>query len=154
MSDAVEETQETSDKDPDEPKGLRKQVVSLNAELKAYKDRERETVWKDAGFDTTQGIGKAIFQVYDGDVSIEAITKFAFEEYGHDVSVEPETVHPQAQQIAEAQQRVDDLTSTAGSVADVTQVDALAKAEAEGDYVTTMQIKGQQIADMMRPPRR
>ena len=152
MSDAVEETQET--KDPDEPKGLRKIVDGLNAELKAYKDRERETVWKDAGFDTDSGIGKAIFQVYDGEVSIEAITKFAFEEYGHDVSVKEETVHPQAQQIAEAQQRVDDLTSTAGSVADVTQVDALAKAEAEGDYTTTMAIKGQQIADMMRDNRR
>ena len=154
MSDAVEETQETSDKDPDEPKGLRKQVVSLNARLKVYEDRDRDVVWKDAGFDTTQGIGKAIFQVYDGEVSKEAITKFALDEYGHDVSVEPETVHPQAQQIAEAQQRVDELTSTAGSVADATQVDALAKAEAEGDYATTMAIKGQQVADMMRDNRR
>ncbi len=153
MSDAVEETQETSTPDPDEPKGLRKQVVSLNARLKVYEDRERNVVWKDAGFDTTQGIGKAIFQVYDGEVSQEAIIKFAKEEYGHDVSEEPEVVHPQAQQIAEAQQRVDELTSTAGSVADVTQVDALAKAEADGDYVTTMQIKGQQIADMMKPRR-
>ena len=153
MSDAVEETQETPDPDPDEPKGLRKQVKSLNARLKVYEDRDRDVIWKDAGLDTTTGIGKAIFQVYDGEVSKEAITKFALDEYGHDVSVKEEVVHPQAQQIAEAQQRVDELTSTAGSVADVTQVDALAKAEAEGDYTTTMQIKGQQIADMMRPRR-
>ncbi len=153
MSDAVEETQETPTPDPDEPKGLRKQVASLNARLKVYEVKERATAFKDAGLDTTQGIGKAIFQVYDGEVSEEAIVKFAKDEYGHDVSVEPEVVHPQAQQIAEAQQRVDELTSTAGSVADVTQVDALAKAEAEGDYTTTMQIKGQQIADMMKPRR-
>jgi len=152
MAEPVEETQETPD--PDEPKGLRKQLKAVNARLKVYEDKDRDAVWKDAGLDTTSGIGKAIFQVYDGEVSKEAITKFAKDEYGHDVSVEPEVVHPQAQQIAEAQQRVDNLTSTAGSVADVSQGDALAEAEAKGDYSTTMAIKGQQIADMMRDNRR
>ncbi len=145
MSDVVEETQE---KDPDEPKGLRKALADAHARIKVYEVNERAVAFKDAGLDTTTGIGKAIFQVYEGEVSQEAITKFANDEYGHQVSVDTEIVHPQAQQIAEAQQRVDDLTSTGGSVADLTQVDALAKAEAEGDYATTLAIKSQQLTDM------
>ncbi len=42
---------------------------------------------------------------------------------------------------------------TAGSVAAPTQVDALAKAEAEGDHATSLAIKGQQMAEMLKPRR-
>jgi len=142
MSDTVE-----TQVDPDEPKGLRKQLADAHAKLKVYETKDREAAFSDAGLDVSTGMGKAISQVYDGEVTSEAITKFAKDEYGYEVPVDD--TNPQAQQIAEAQQRLDNVTQTAGSVADPTQGDVLAKAEAEGDYQTTLAMKGQQLADML-----
>jgi hypothetical protein len=145
MSDTVE-TEET--KDPDEPKGLRKQLADAHARLKVFEVNERQVAFNDAGLDTSTGIGKAIAQVYEGDVSKDAIRKFATDEYG--VQFEnPEETHAQATEITQAQERLDGVTETAGSVAELTAGDALAKAEADGDYITTMAIKGQRVADSL-----
>ncbi len=143
MSDTVE----TPEVDPDEPKGLRKQLADAHAELKVYKTKDREAAFTDAGLDVSTGMGKAISQVYEGEVSSEAITKFAKDEYGYEIPVEE--TNPQVTEITQAQARLDGVTETAGSVADPKEGDVLAKAEAEGDYATTMAIKGQQLADML-----
>jgi len=52
-----------------------------------------------------------------------------------------------SQQIADQQGALDQVGQTAGSVpVDLSESDALAQAEAAGDYATTMAIKGSQIA--------
>ena len=148
--DAVEST-EPAEAGKDTGGGLRKQLETALAENKGYKSRERLRAFDDAGLDTSTGLGKAIAQVYEGEASKEAVAEFAKAEYGWEAPTAD--AHPQAQQIATQQARVDQVGETAGSIAPPTEADALAKAEAEGDYVTTMAIKGQQIADMMRTRR-
>ncbi|GAG00928.1 unnamed protein product, partial [marine sediment metagenome] len=60
----------------------------------------------------------------------------------------------QLQNITQGHEALDQVGQTAGSVpVTPTDGDVLAKAEAEGDYKTTMALKGQQMADMMQQRR-
>ena len=146
MSDTVETTETPSD---DDPKGLRAQLNAANAELKTLKARERATAFTEAGFDVTKGLGKAIEKEYTGELTKDGVLAYAESEYGHVNEAVAE--HPEAGQIADAQGRLDAAGQTAGSIAPPSQVDALATAEADGDYATTMQIKANQLTGLLKP---
>jgi len=147
--DAAEATEPDAGKDTGG--GLRKQLEASLAKTKELEARERIRAFDDAGLDTSQGLGKAISQVYEGEATKEAVAEFAKDEYGW---VAPASdAHPQAQQIATEQARVDDIGNTAGSIVPPSEADALATAEAAGDYGATLNIKGQQMADMLKPRR-
>ena len=141
--------------EPDEGKdtggGLRKQLEASLAKTKKLETDARVRAFKDAGLDTSQGLGKAISQVYEGEATQEAVAEFAKDEYGWQAA--PSDAHPQAEQIATEQARVDDLGNTAGSIVPPSEADALATAEAAGDYGTALNIKGQQMADMLKTRR-
>jgi len=151
-----EETTETTevpeDQTKDTGKGLRAQLekkISENADLRT---KLLTRSYEELGLDPTKLIGKAIAEKYDGEPSTEALAKFAEAEYGYTPPVTEEQ-HPQAAQIAQGQAALDQIGQTAGSVADLSQVDVLAKAEAEGDNATSMAIKSQQLAELMHPRR-
>ena len=57
---------------------------------------------------------------------------------------------PEATEIVDEQARLDAVGETAGSVAEPTKDETLAKAEADRDTDTSLQIKGDQLAAMMR----
>jgi hypothetical protein len=147
--DAVEATEPDAGKDTGG--GLRKQLEGALAENKELKTDARARAFKDAGLDTSNGLGKAISQVYEGAATQEAVAEFAKDEYGWQAP--PSDAHPQAEQIATEQARVDDIGNTAGSIVPPSEADALATAEAAGDYGTTLNIKGQQMADMLKTRR-
>ena len=84
---------------------------------------------------------------YDGEMSKDAILGYAVSEYSYEAG--EGVIHPQAEAIAQGQAALDQVGQTAGSLVAPTQDDVLAKAEAEGDYATTLAIKGQQVADAM-----
>ena len=146
-------TQVTEETAPDDnPKGMRKQIEAQAAEIKELKAGRRAEAFDKAGFDTDKGLGKAIEKEYTGELTADAVKAYAVSEY----SWEPPSTseNPQVGQIADEQGKLDQIGQAAGSIAEPTQGEVLAKAEAEGDYVTTMAIKGQQVADMMRDNRR
>ena len=106
------------------------------------------------GLDPENKLGKAIAKEYDGEASLEALSAYAKEEYGYEKAETTEPLSPQTQQIAQGHAALEQIGQTAGSVPLAPEEgDNLAKAEAEGDYATTMAIKGQQMADMMRTRR-
>ncbi len=135
---------------PEEAKGLRKQLEASLEREKGYRTQLLSTAYADVDLDPTTGLGKAIAKEYDGEASAEALALYAKAEYDY---TKPEAVaelNPQAAVITQEQAALDLAGQTAGSVPVApTQGDALAKAEAEGDYATTMAIKGQQLADLM-----
>ena len=147
MSDA-ETTEVVETPDPDEPKGLRKQLAIANASIKGFKEKELARSFGEAGLDISTGAGKAYFQQYDGDTEPDSVAEWLKDEYGYEkevVAVE----NPQNQVIAQGHAALDQLGQTAGSVPLApTEGDVLSKAEAEGDYATTMAIKSQQIAQL------
>lgn len=148
--DAVQEAEPT-DGGKDTGGGLRKQLETSLAENKKLKADARARAFKDAGLDTSNGLGKAISQVYEGEATQEAVAEFAKDEYGWQRA--PSDAHPQAEQIETEQARVDEVGNTAGSIVPPSEADALATAEAAGDYGTTLNIKGQQMAEMLKPRR-
>ena len=145
----MEENMETPEIPDDDPKGLRAQLNAALAENKDLKADRREAAFAEAGFDVTKGLGKAIDKEYTGVLTSEAVLAYAETEYGH--VNEAVSAHPEAGQITAAQERLDQAGQTAGSIPVApTEAGALAQAEADGDYATTMAIKGNQVAEMMR----
>ena len=135
----------TPDTEP-EAKGLRAQLETALDKLKVHESKDRDRAFSDAGLDITKGVGKAVYKEYEGEMGKDAILAYASTEYSYEAEAGE---HPQAVAIAEGQAALDQIGQSAGSVVPPTQVDVLAKAEAEGDYKTTLAIKGRQLADML-----
>ena len=146
----MSETEETTQPE-NEAKGLRAQLETALDKLKAHDAKDRDRAFSDAGLDITKGVGKAVYKEYEGEMGKDEILAYASTEYSYEAGEGVQ--HPQAEAIAQGQAALDQVGQTAGSVASPTQDDVLAKAEAEGDYGTTMAIKGQQVADMFRTRR-
>lgn len=154
---STEETTETTEEPTPEPKGLRATIEKQSGQLK---DRDAKiadlttqllaTAYEEIGLDPTTQLGKAIAKEYDGAPSVEALAAYAKDEYDYEAPAR-EAPSQESQIIAQGNAALDQIGQTAGSVpVSPTEVDVLAKAEAEGDYATTMNIKGQQMADMLR----
>ena len=137
----------TGDAKPEEAKGLRKQLNEAHATIAEQRTDLLTPAYTKLGLDPESGLGKAIAKEYQGAASFDALAEFANKEYGH-VAPEVSPDHPQAGEIAQQQAQLDQAGQGAGSVAPTDQSSVLAKAEQEGDYATTMAIKGQQVADM------
>jgi hypothetical protein len=129
-------------------KGLRAQLEASIKREKKLKSTILDSAYEAIGLDTSTGLGKAISKEYEGEASEEALTEYAKDEYGWVAPEASEVVHPEAVAIAQATEQLEKIGQTAGSVSTPTEGDDLAKAEAEGDYATTMAIKGQQVVDM------
>ena len=136
---------------PESGKGLRSKLEEALAENKQLKADKLVGKFADAGLDPTTGLGKAIAKEYDGEISKEAILDYAKTEYEWEPTP-VEELNPVAVAIAQEQANLDTIGETAGSVHTPTQAELLAKAEAEGDTQASMNIKGQQVADMFRNP--
>lgn len=148
---ADEETIETPDEKPTDSgpiKQLRAAEKAAKAEAKEYRTLLMAGAYNQMGLDPNEGLGKAIAKEYSGKPTPEALAEFAKEEYNYTPAVESSS--PQAQEIAAEQARIDQVGQGAGSVAPVTQQDALAIAEAERDNNTTMAIKGAQVQSWFR----
>ena len=136
-------------------KGLRAQLEKQIGLTKVEQDKNAvlttqllANAYQDLNLDPATGLGKAIAKEYDGDPTLEGLAKYAKDEYDYEHTPADPT-HPDAAIIAQGQAALDQVGQTAGSVVAPTEGDRLAKAEAEGDYATTMAIKGQQVADLM-----
>ena len=143
MDEATTETPEAAQEETG--KGLRAQLERALKERNEYRSQLMEGAYQQIGLEADKGLGKAIAKEYDGPATVDALAKYANDEYGYTFEA-PEPQHPQAQEIAQQQEALDQVQQTAGSVVPPTDDEALAKAEAEGDYQTTMTLKGQEMA--------
>ena len=130
-------------------KGLRAQLEAALQKNREHDARDRVSAFKSIGLDVDSGYGKAIAMSYSGEPTEEAVAAYAKDEFGYVHETQP-TEHPLQGQIQEQTERLDQVGNTAGSVAQPSQQDVLAKAEADGDYRTTLAIKSQQIVDSFR----
>jgi len=145
-----EETTETQAEPKSEGSGLRAQLEKTLAENKVLKAEKLTDGLTAIGLNETTGLGKAIAKDYSGEYSKEAIAAYAKEEYEHTFDVPP-AQNPQAAAINTGQAQIDSASQGAGSVpVTPTDAEALAAAEAEGNYKQTMAIKGNQIANMFQ----
>lgn len=93
---------------------LRRQLEQALADNKAMKDQltqfQRNDAFKQAGIDTSTGVGKLLAKAYDGDLEPDAIKAFA-QENGVEVGGESEDRQTAETQADEITQRTDALRS-------------------------------------------
>jgi len=106
---AIKQMREAMGRKDDEIAGMRSQLVAGHL--------------KGIGLQADVGLGKAIAQGYEGDISAEAIAAYAKSEYSHEPVVQENT---QAAQMQQTQQRVDQFGSASGSIQPTSQEDLIA----------------------------
>ena len=62
-------------------KEMREKLNLYEAKIAEYEGKERQEVFKQAGLDTTKGVGKAVEMMYEGALSVEGIQQYASEEF-------------------------------------------------------------------------
>lgn len=69
---------DTSDKNWKE---MREKLSLYEEKIAQYESKERQEVFKQAGLDTTKGVGKAVEMMYEGDLTVEGIQEYASQEF-------------------------------------------------------------------------
>lgn len=147
----VLDAQHDEDSEPEEdkasgPKQLRDALKRSQDEVTRLRAIAMSSAYADVGLDAETGLGKAIAKEYKGDPTTEALAEYAKDEYGYIKPVGQN--HPQGEIIVNEQARLDAVSAAATSIAPPSEGEALAKAEAEGDWETTGRIKAERMARM------
>ena len=103
--DAIEEAVESNDN----IKQLRDEFKKLKAENKAFKAQAMNTALESLGLEADKGIGKAVTKLYDGEMNVNDIKDFVNNEFGDAINAEPVVENKVADNVTEAQGRVEQL---------------------------------------------
>ena len=103
--DAIEEAVESNDN----IKQLRDEFKKLKAENKAFKAQAMNTALESLGLEADKGIGKAVTKLYDGEMNVTDIKDFVTNEFGDAINAEPVVENKVADNVTEAQGRVEQL---------------------------------------------
>ena len=103
--DAIEEAVESNDN----IKQLRDEFKKLKAENKAFKAQAMNTALESLGLEADKGIGKAVTKLYDGEMNVTDIKDFVNNEFGDAINAEPVVENKIADNVTEAQGRVEQL---------------------------------------------
>ena len=103
--DAIEEAVESNDN----IKQLRDEFKKHKAENKAFKAQAMNTALESLGLEADKGIGKAVTKLYDGEMNVTDIKDFVNNEFGDAINAEPVVENKVADNVTEAQGRVEQL---------------------------------------------
>jgi len=142
MNETVEEGQ-----DNNAIKQMRERIKELEVVEKEYKSVQVANAISDAGFDPSSGQGKALKDLYKGDLQPEAIQQFAKENYGWG-SETPTEADPQAAQkarVVSSQENLDTVIEASVPVEPVGINDQIAQAQQDGDWQTAANLKADKL---------
>ena len=95
----------------DNIKQLRDEFKKLKAENKAFKAQAMDSALQSLGLESEKGIGKAVTKLYDGEMDVTSIKDFVQNEFGDAINAEPAVAPQQADNVVEAQSRVEQLNA-------------------------------------------
>ena len=147
MENETENTVENTQDDNNAIKSMRERIKELEGVEKEYKSVQMGNAIKDAGFDPSSGQGKALKDLYKGDLQPEAIQQFAKENYGWG-SETPTEVNPQAAQkarVVSSQESLDTVIEASVPVEPVVIDDQIAQAQQDGDWQTSSNLKAEKL---------
>ena len=143
----MENTVENTQDDNNAIKAMRERIKELEGVEKEYKSVQMGNAIKDAGFDPSSGQGKALKDLYKGELQPEAIQQFAKENYGWG-SETPTKVDPQAAQkarVVSSQESLDTVIEASVPVEPVVIDDQIAQAQQDGDWQTSSNLKADKL---------
>ena len=142
----VEETQE----DNNAIKQMRERIKELEGVEKEFKSVQQDKVIQEAGFDPSSGQGKALKDLYKGDLEVDAIKAFAAEQYGW--GEEAPAVQEQEAQKARVVTSQDSLDAVAQASVPVEPADVndqISQAMQDGDWQTSSALKAEKLKALM-----
>ena len=151
MENEVENTVEETQEDNTAIKQMRERIKELEGVEKEYKSVKMNNLIQDAGFDPASGQGKALKDLYKGELTSDAIQQFAQEQYGW-TSESPTTPDPQAAQksrVVTSQESLDTVIEASVPVEPVSVNDQIAQAQADGDWATSSNLKADPLRKLL-----
>ena len=100
---------------------MREKLNLYEAKIAEYEGKERQEVFKQAGLDTTKGVGKAVEMMYEGDLTVEGIQQYASEEF----KVEFGNQDRLQENVEQSQERLDNIQKN--SVVDLYNTDVVSQ---------------------------
>jgi aminopeptidase N len=140
---------ESDEGDINAPAELRAAYKREKAENKKLKAQLMDNAYRQAGLDTSGGLGKAIARLYEGEPDAEAILAYAKEEFGYEQASAPE--NPAQPVIQQQQATLDAINQVGTPVNPQTEIEALIEAEKSGDFATAGAIKAEQLKRLFGP---
>ena len=147
----VEETQE---EDNNAIKQMRERIKELEGVEKEYKTVQMDNAIQSAGFDPSSGQGKALKDLYKGDLEADAIKAFAAEQYGWGEDA-PAVQEQEAQKarVVTSQNSLDTVIEASVPVEPANIDDQIATAMQEGDWQKSSNLKTKQLRTLMENKR-
>ena len=102
-------------------KEMREKLNLYETKIAEYEGKERQEVFKQAGLDTTKGVGKAVEMMYEGDLTVEGIQQYASEEF----KVEFGNQDRLQENVEQSQERLDNIQKN--SVVDLYNTDVVSQ---------------------------
>jgi hypothetical protein len=145
VENTVEETQ-----DNNAIKQMRERIKELESLEKEYKSVQMANAIKDAGFDPDTGAGKALKDLYKGELQADAIKQFAADYGWGDTPAEPTQEELQRQRVVSSQDSLDTVIEASVPVEPVGIDDQIAQAQADGDWQTSSALKADKLRALLK----
>ena len=146
MDNTVENTQD----DNNAIKAMRERIKELESVEKEYKSVQMGNAIKDAGFDPNSGQGKALKDLYKGEMDSDSIKQFASENYGWGASPDQVTEQEaQRSRVITSQNSLDTVIEASVPVEPVGIDDQINQAQSDGDWQTSSALKAEKLKTLM-----
>ena len=146
MDNTVENTQD----DNNAIKAMRERIKELEGVEKEYKSVQMGNAIKDAGFDPSSGQGKALKDLYKGEMDSDSIKQFASENYGWGASPDQVTEQEaQRSRVITSQDSLDTVIEASIPVEPVGIDDQINQAQSDGDWQTSSALKAEKLKSLM-----
>ena len=150
MENEVENTVEEVQEDNNAIKSMRERIKELESVEKEYKSVQMANAIKDAGFDPEAGPGKALKDLYKGELKGDAIKEFAAQYGWGDAPAEPTQDELQRQRVVSSQDNLDTVIEASVPVEPVSLDDQIAQAQTDGDWQTAANLKADKLRNLTR----
>jgi len=131
-------------------KSMRERIKELEAVEKEFKSVQMANAIKDAGFDPDTGAGKALKDLYKGELQADAIKEFASQYGWGDAPAEPTQEELQRQRVVSSQDNLDTVIEASVPVEPVGLDDQIAQAQADGDWATSSALKADKLKALLK----
>ena len=150
MENDMDNTVENTQDDNNAIKAMRERIKELEGIEKEYKSVQMGNAIKDAGFDPNSGQGKALKDLYKGELDSESIKQFASENYGWGASPEQSTEQEaQRSRVVTSQDSLDTVIEASVPVEPVGIDDQINQAQSDGDWQTSSALKAEKLKTLM-----
>jgi len=150
MENDMDNTVENTQDDNNAIKAMRERIKELEGVEKEYKSVQMGNAIKDAGFDPSSGQGKALKDLYKGEMDSDSIKQFASENYGWGASPDQVTEQEaQRSRVVTSQDSLDTVIEASIPVEPVGIEDQINQAQADGDWQTSSALKAEKLKALM-----